>query len=304
MLHGLSNTRKIPPSPLVRSLIRAGGKVGIPFCVQGDYPVTSFSLIPEGGETGYPLDLSFIKSDGDQYYYNGDQDLIDYLEGLGYSIKNGRYFLGVGIGGGYVTEHSLISTYSGNSIATIASAQAYGTWNIEVDFVIGKYFYFELLSIYGTPYAYSFYFDSSTIEFTESGSLASMEATNVFFTESKKYNVTITRSVIGLFTIYIDGVIVVADITGVNPFTNNNITSVSSIQWQAGEGVGMRKIDDIIPSSAWATTSGSFEIQQRDTAQITGGQQRYTDLFTIDRNVVFPESPGAYSEGYDGGYEI
>jgi hypothetical protein len=303
MLYGISNTKKVIPKPFVTSIVRQGGRVGIPFCVQGDYPVTSFSLIPEGCATGYPIDLSYIKTDGDQYYYNGDTDLIDYLEGLGYSIKNGRYFLGVNVGGGYVTEPSLISTYSGNSIATIASSKAYGTWNIEVDYIMGKYFYFELLSTSGTPYAYSFYFDSSTVEFTEMGSFASMVATNMFFTESKKYNITITRDVTGLFSIYVGGALVVADITGTNPFTNNNITAVSNIQWQAGEGIGMREIDDIIPSSAWATTSGSFEIQQRDTDQITGGEKRYTDLFTIDKDIEIPTSPGAYSDGYSEGYD-
>ena len=98
MLYSISQTTTIPIEPYVKSIIRLGGRVGVPFCVTSDNPITKFTLIKEGDKNGYPIDIGFISSSSDMYYYNANVDLIEYLEDLGYIISNGRYRLAVNDG--------------------------------------------------------------------------------------------------------------------------------------------------------------------------------------------------------------
>ena len=79
-----------------------GGTSGIPFCIETQDSVTNFDLVCEGASYGYPLNTSFIESDSDNVYFNAGGDIVSYLDGLGYTIRSGRYYFKITLDNGNV----------------------------------------------------------------------------------------------------------------------------------------------------------------------------------------------------------
>ena len=172
------------------------------------------------------------------------------------------------------TVASLVST-SFNSIAKIDYTDQYGVFDVDVDFVDGKFFYFELITAAYSDFI-SIYIDSNSVEVTTKNSSTVMDAVNYPMSADGNYKLSVKRNSsvneyvtggIGETQITINDVVIFDDVTSETSFNYSLSDDLSFIQWQAGEGVGIRSINEFLPED-FTITSNTFEIQQIETESV------------------------------------
>lgn len=318
MLYSISNTTQKNKDPLMRSEIKAYGSVGKPFCVQLDSEPQAWWLVPDGCDNGISLPLEYLGSDGDKYFYNGNVDLISYLEGEGYSIPKGRYKFKIN-GGGYV-EYIITGLFEAYTDMT----NAYGVYEfgfitdsgISVGFISNSN---EGLS--GTD-NYSLYSDGEgDIQiFKESTTTLS---TQIFSAENQyivgdKYYIKIERNEtvdqyhigsIGSMAIYGKSSInddygLIISYTGSNPIEDNEITSslffYVKTQNQKSSFIHPSVNGEYLDLTNFTTTSGNYVLSYN----VTGGTNKYTDLFILDSSEPVTDGIGEFSDDYSNDYAI
>lgn len=258
---------------------------GAPFLIYSQAEITSFKIVCLRTRLEKELSPTIILSEGSKRYYKSTHEL---------GVPRGSYFYKIGIGEYYKTVDSLVST-AFNSIAKVDYSNQYGGFEIDVDYVDGKFLYFELIAA-GYSDFISMYIDGNSVEVTCKNSGTVMDAVNYTMTETGNYKISVKRNSeadeffvggVGETQIAINGTIIFDDVTGDESFNYSLSDDLDFIQWQAGEGIGVRSINDFLPAD-FTITSNTFEIQQKPTDELAGGSPIYSQVFKIDEHMRGP----------------